>query len=319
MDNTGKKQKNNNSPSSRGVGLAVVAAFILAVLLAVSVYFIVGSNSKEESAAIDSQTGNDWSILSQTAKAELFLIEEHKRELREKELAKLQEDLAKEALAKQDEDDASDDDNQLDDDSIGVAYLTFDDGPSRAVTEGILDVLAEENIKATFFVLPREGVEDIFLRIINEGHELANHSYSHNFNRLYSRGVDAFVEDVLRAHDFILDNFGYEMSLFRFPGGSMSWRRETIAARREALDNIGYIDFDWHIDSGDAAPSGVDTSAGTLTRNILNHTGGREHVIVLMHDYRWRQSTLEALPAVIDGLREQGYRFDIMGNFPIDT
>jgi len=198
----------------------------------------------------------------------------------------------------------------------GVAYLTFDDGPSRAVTPGILDLLLEENIKATFFVLPRVEVEDIYVRIIDEGHEIGNHSYSHNFNRLYKSGIDAFKEDILRAHNYLIDNFGYSTSLFRFPGGSMTWDRDVKKVRVEVLDELGFKYFDWHIDSGDARSGNADTSAGRLVRNVLDYTDEREHVIILMHDYKWRASTLEALPAIIDGLREQGYVFDIMSNYP---
>jgi len=197
-----------------------------------------------------------------------------------------------------------------------VAYLTFDDGPSREVTPGILDVLSEEGIQATFFVISRSDAEDIYKRIIDEGHELGNHSFSHNFRRLYNSGIDSFKNDTVRMHDFLNDNFGYTAKVYRFPGGSMSWRSDTVRERIEVLMELGYSHFDWHIDSGDADSSLPDHSAERLAGNVLNNTNEREHIIILMHDFKWRQTTLEALPIIITGLREQGYRFDILSNYP---
>ena len=197
-----------------------------------------------------------------------------------------------------------------------VAYLTFDDGPSHEITPGILDILAREGIRATFFILPREGMEDLIQRILDEGHEIGNHSYSHNYNRLYKRGLDQFREDVIRADDFMLENFGYSMTSFRFPGGSMTWNRDVRRPRIEVIEELGYTYFDWHIDSGDAHASQADKGAQALTDNVLSNTNDIDHVIILMHDFKWRDTTLEALPGIIRGLRRQGYVFDILSNFP---
>jgi peptidoglycan/xylan/chitin deacetylase (PgdA/CDA1 family) len=114
----------------------------------------------------------------------------------------------------------------------------------------------------------------------------------------------------------MFERFGYEMTTFRFPGGAMSQRSGVIAPRREILEELGLRDFDWHVDSGDARPGQLDRSAAALTGNVLNNTRGREHLIVLMHDSGGRRTTLEALPAIIAGLREQGYSFDVMSNYP---
>jgi len=197
-----------------------------------------------------------------------------------------------------------------------TAYLTFDDGPSQAVTPGILDLLSEEGIKATFFVLPRIDVDDIFMRIINEGHEIGNHSYSHNFRRLYNSGIDSFRNDLIRMHDHLYDNYGYTTNIYRFPGGSMSWRSDTIRERIEVLEELGYIYFDWHIDSRDAHSAQTDLSPETLAANVLDYTNDSDHIIILMHDFRYRQTSLEALPIIITGLREMGYKFDIISNYP---
>lgn len=199
---------------------------------------------------------------------------------------------------------------------IGTAYLTFDDGPSRTLTPGILDILKEEGIVATFFVLPREGANDIFQRILDEGHEIGNHSYSHNYEQLYRGRVSAFREDVLKARRFIEEHFGYSSTSFRFPGGSMTWNRDVRNPRIDTLKELGYRYFDWHIDSGDAHPEQRDKGVEAITENVLSSTGGREHVIILLHDFYGRETTLEALPAIITGLKQQGYVFDIIRNMP---
>jgi len=202
------------------------------------------------------------------------------------------------------------------DTEVKVAYLTFDDGPSSEITPGILDILEEEAIKATFFVLPRNGLDDIYRRIINEGHELGNHSYSHNYTTLYKHGIEAFKEDITNASEFILSNFDYTMKNFRFPGGSMSWNSDEIEARIDVIEKLGYKHFDWHIDSGDAHPRQTDKSAQTLVSNVLENTNDIEHVIILMHDSGNKNTSLEALPAIIKGLREQGYIFGLLKNYP---
>lgn len=196
-----------------------------------------------------------------------------------------------------------------------IAYITVDDGPSRAITPGMLDVLEEEGIKATFFVLPHGGLDDLYRRIIDDGHEIGNHSYTHIYSRLYKPGdLETFREDVLRARDYILENFGYLTTTFRFPGGAMGRDLTIIEPRREVLDELGYRYFDWNSDTGDAGRS-ADKSATALTRNVLNNTRGRERLIVIMHDISNKRTTLEALPMIIEGLREQGYVFDVLGNY----
>ena len=194
---------------------------------------------------------------------------------------------------------------------IGVAYLTFDDGPSRAITPGILDILAEEDIKATFFMMPYSGADDIFMRVINEGHEIGNHSYSHDYPALYNGSVGAFRDDVLKARSFVYDNFGYTTSTFRFPGGSQDQSREIRNPRIEAVREIGYRYFDWDVDSNDWRRGRTPEE---VIKDVLENTHGKEHVIILLHDTYER--TLEALPGIIKGLRLQGYEFDILKNHP---
>jgi len=195
-----------------------------------------------------------------------------------------------------------------------IAYLTFDDGPSATITPQILDILKEHNIRATFFVLPRSGVDHIFERIIVEGHALGNHSFTHNFSRLYANDGGAFFrDDTIRMHAFLYDNFGYRTNIYRFPGGSMSWSRTAIDIRRNILEELGYVDFDWHVSSADTCSSPAGRDPRALAGNIVNNANGRERLIVLMHDVS-NEAVVAALPMIIEGLKEQGYGFGVLRN-----
>jgi len=197
-----------------------------------------------------------------------------------------------------------------------IAYITIDDGPSRAITPRILDVLKAEGVKATFFVLPHNGVNDIYRRIIDEGHEIGNHSYSHIYSSLYnSEDIETFREDVIMAREYIWKNFRYRTVSYRFPGGPMGRSASVLEPRREILRGLGYNDFSWNVDTGDSRSGQTDKSAAALTANVLMYTRGREQLIVLMHDTQSKATTLAALPRIISGLRAQGYTFDILRNY----
>ena len=310
------EENESHQKKSKTIKIIIIALGIVAMLI--PLYFIWAdlstAQAENEELVMASNTIIDAVALVGTSSVQTVALaqQEAEREAAAKLAAEL-EAAAKLAAEMEEEEEPE---PEPEDNYIGVAYLTFDDGPWRSITTGILDLLAEEEIIATFFPLPRSDSDDIFQRYIDDGHEIANHSNSHNFNRLYSRGINTFTDDILTAHNFILDNFGYTMTSFRFPGGSMSWSRAGVEERIAALEDLGYIYFDWDIDSGDAGPASVDKSASALATRVLNGTGGKEHVVILMHDHRWRETTLEALPQIISGLRQQGYRFDILRNHP---
>ena len=213
--------------------------------------------------------------------------------------------------AGQEETSASGEDREQEPQITGTIYLTFDDGPSLAISPGILDILADEGIKATFFMLPYSGGDEIFKRVIDEGHEIGNHSYSHDYPKLYQGTVNAFKDDVLKARNFVYDNFGYTSTTFRFPGGSGDQPASIRNPRINAIRDIGYRYFDWDIDTNDWRRTSTPES---IIEDVLANTRNREHVIILMHDMYNR--TLEALPGMIQGLRDQGYIFDTLQNHP---
>ena len=95
----------------------------------------------------------------------------------------------------------------------------------------------------------------------------------------------------------------------------MGRKASIIEPRRELLSELGYRDFDWNVITGDADPNQKDKSAVALTNKVLQNTRGRDKLIVLMHDINGKKTTLEALPFIIAGLREQNYTFDVLMNY----
>ena len=193
-----------------------------------------------------------------------------------------------------------------------IAYLTFDDGPSQAVTPLILDVLKEQNIKATFFVLGSNVNKnpDIVKRAYMEGHYIANHGYSHNYSKIYSKAENVLSEynKTEQAIQKAIGNGEYSSHLFRFPGGYTGGKYEKVKQKAGKLLNendVAYID--WNVLTGDA--EGANTKE-KIIENIEKHIKDKGNIVVLMHDASTKILTYETLNEVINYLRNQGYKFD---------
>lgn len=189
------------------------------------------------------------------------------------------------------------------DSSAGIrrVYLTFDDGPSSN-TERILDILDQYGVKATFFVVGKEGYADQYRRIVEDGHTLAMHSYSHKYSEMYA-SLDAYKADLTKLHDFLYEITGEDCNIVRFPGGSSN----TIS-RVDMWELIRYLNeenmvyFDWNVSSGDA--TGGRKSAGQIAKNVLDSVGQFNNAVVLFHDASGKDSTVDALPAIIEKILE---------------
>lgn len=186
--------------------------------------------------------------------------------------------------------------------NVRRVYLTFDDGPSRN-TERILDILAEYNVKATFFVIGKEGEEyqALYNRIVEEGHTLGMHSYTHKYDEIY-QSVESYAQDLSKLQEYLYDTTGVWCRYCRFPGGSSNTvskvdMHELIAYLNE--QDISY--FDWNISSGDAVNESV--SVDTLLRNCTANLPRYEESIILMHDAPNKNTTVKALPAVIEKIQ----------------
>ncbi len=193
-------------------------------------------------------------------------------------------------------------------------FLTFDDGPS-STTEQILKVLKEKDVKATFFVVGAENNEPHFPLLETmqqEGHAVALHSYSHEYSKIYS-STAAYWEDIQQLIEKISPYLHQNPTWLRFPGGSSNTvsRKYGGSGLMEKLtqqaEEKGYHSLDWNVSAEDAV--GKRKSPDTILQNIIKESKGKNTCVVLMHDTKATKSTAEALPAIIDWYKEQGYRF----------
>lgn len=194
----------------------------------------------------------------------------------------------------------------------GTIYLTFDDGPSMNNTPAILDILAENEIQATFFILNYEEEEKPILeRMIKEGHTIGIHGYSHDYAAIY-QSDEAFMDNVYRLRDRLKEDFGYEAFVMRFPGGSSNEtsRQYSVGIMSRLADRVeseGWLYDDWNVDSGDGA--GDHVPADKLLENYKTQFRHDKDCVVLMHDAPDKDTTVQALQGMIDYGREQEYVF----------
>lgn len=185
---------------------------------------------------------------------------------------------------------------------VRKVYLTFDDGPSSN-TGRILDILAEYDVKATFFVVGKEEerYQPLYNRIVDEGHTLAMHSYSHKYHEIY-QSKESFVEDLTKLQEFLYDTTGVWCRYCRFPGGSSNTvSKVDMHELIEYLDEQDMTYFDWNIVSGDASNAYI--SSGDIIRNCTRRLGEFDEAIILMHDAAEKDSTVEALPGLIEQIQ----------------
>ncbi len=181
-------------------------------------------------------------------------------------------------------------------------YLTFDDGPSSH-TGDILNILDSYGVKATFFVNGHEGFEDEYRRIVAEGHTLGMHSYSHKYSEIYM-DLDSFADDFFEIQSYLMDVTGVESRVYRFPGGSGN-----TVSRVDIHDCINFLQekdiayFDWNVSSGDAvspALSVTEIVTSVLSQVESQRANGVHTIVVLMHDAAGKETTVEALPIIIE-------------------
>lgn len=195
-----------------------------------------------------------------------------------------------------------------------TVYFTFDDGPS-VNTEKVLDVLKEQEIPATFFVSAQnadaEYAPRMLRRIVDEGHTLGLHSYSHRYDRIYP-STDGFLQDISVLNDYIWETAGVRPEIFRFPGGSA-----TVNASPQVMKSIiaemgrrGYLYYDWHVSGGDdtATAYAPEYLAERMVRQALEF----DYPVILLHDNPGATTTAEAVTIAADALRREGYRFDCL-------
>ena len=190
-------------------------------------------------------------------------------------------------------------------------FLTFDDGPSTN-TSTILDILKQNNIKATFFVL---GVQvqkypELVKRMYNEGHYIANHGYSHKYSQIYQTPEEV-INEYNQCNQIVANTIGvpeYNSHLFRFPGGSVGGKYAQIKTEAiQILDQNGVVYVDWNAVTGDSETS--NPTEEYLMNNLQQTTKEKNSVVLLMHDSQAKKISVDTLPKIIEYLKQQGYEF----------
>ena len=203
-----------------------------------------------------------------------------------------------------------------------VVFLTFDDGIDPTLTPQVMNILKEYGVHATFFhigytITPENG--DILKRQITEGHAIANHSLSHNFNLLYPGRVPN-QSQIISEVDQTMANFkailgkDFKTRIFRYPGSHMSW--QGLESTDQALANKGIQWIDWNMLCGDAEPLSVRP---TTSESMMAYMDGSQKYfpettvkVVLMHDTAGKELTVQTLPQIIEYFKNQGYTFGVL-------
>lgn len=195
-----------------------------------------------------------------------------------------------------------------------IAYLTFDDGPSQFVTEKILDVLKANDVKATFFITgdaieKNSKSESIIKRMVREGHAIGNHTYSHNYKKLYPNGkvdIEYFMSDIKKNEQLLKGILGqdFKCRAIRLPGGAMSWGTDELLNR---LNENDYASIDWNALNGDA--QGKKKNPQEKLECLKETVGDKDNAIILMHDTDAKEGTYNFLQIAIDYLKSEGFEF----------
>lgn len=190
--------------------------------------------------------------------------------------------------------------------------LTFDDGPDPVYTDKILNLLKEKEVKATFFALGKKIEQNklVALRIVQEGHCLANHTYDHI--NLEQSSYEAIHASILKTEKLIENICGQSTKLFRPPWGKIS------KVKSANLNESGYKVVLWNIDSKDYESQ---ISVDKIVENVLNGLETKHEKIILFHDSDFkgkspRINTVRALSRLIDQLKEKGYNFVTISEMP---
>ncbi len=174
--------------------------------------------------------------------------------------------------------------------------MTFDDGPHATLTPRLLDMLKERKIHATFFVIGKNAAEypDIMKRIVADGHEIANHSWSHP--ELAKLPQDTIRSEISRTTEAITRTAGRPVTLLRPPYGAL-----TAPQRQWVRDTWGYRIIMWDVDPLDWRRPGSEV----VTQRIVS--GAKPGSIILAHDIH--AGSVDAMPATLDQLLARGFQF----------
>lgn len=195
-------------------------------------------------------------------------------------------------------------DNMYTEGDTQKVYLTFETVPSEN-TNAILDVLAEYNVKATFFVCgdDSEEAKAIYKRIVEEGHTLGMNSYVNDFSQIY-QSIENFSEDFHQIQDYLREVTGVTSVYYRFPGGTFNQVSDVnFAEFVHVLNQEEITYFDWNVDAGD---SGTSYTVDDVVLNVTQGVANYKTSVVRLHDSESRGTTVEALGTLIETLQDSG-------------
>lgn len=221
-------------------------------------------------------------------------------------------------------------------DSGKIIYLTIDDAPSGR-TDAFLKKLSDLNVKATFFVnwntdyyeKDENGnvTKNYYQKILDGGHAIGNHSAHHDYSIVY-KNVDSFKNEVNLLADNLYEATGYKTTIFRYPGGSSNtvhkkYNTEIMQDSMRALKEMGYVYFDWNIDSDDAtskwnefsstsSQARKDELVNEYVKAITKDAFKYKTVFLLCHE---KAITLAALPQLVSAFKSNGYEFRVLSQY----
>ncbi|HBI6223267.1 TPA: polysaccharide deacetylase [Clostridium perfringens] len=203
-------------------------------------------------------------------------------------------------------------------------FLTFDDGPSNS-TEKILNILKDKYVHGTFFVLgssiEKDSKRQEYLKEeLKSGNAIANHSYSHDFKKLYPGNklkIDSFMDEFNKTNDIMQSILGgeFDCKVLRMPGGYGTrkyYKDPSLKEFDDTLQENGIINVDWNALDGDA--EGKPYSTEEMLNYVKKTSKGKNHVVILMHDAAGKEKTVEILPQIIDYYKNEGYEFKVIKN-----
>ena len=185
--------------------------------------------------------------------------------------------------------------------------LTFDDGPDTVYTPQVLNILKQENVKATFFLIGKKIAKNpaMTLRIRDEGHCIGNHSYTHCW--MPKLNFTNVMNEITKTENLIENICGSSNRYFRAPWGAIDPEQE------KEIRAQGFTVVKWNVDPTDGDIK--HTTADKIASVVVNNAGSEKIILLHCADYaglEGREKTIAALPRIIQILKQKHYRFVTM-------
>lgn len=196
-----------------------------------------------------------------------------------------------------------------------VAYLTFDDGPSKLTSE-LLSTLSDNQVTATFFVmgLHAEKYPGMLKKIASYGNVIGVHSWTHDYSYVY-KNIENFLADFGKLKRYIQEETGIPPNVCRFPGGTNNTvcfhysKGHIMRQIVPRVKSMGFRYFDWNVSSAEA--SSPPPSKDTIVKTVVSQCKNKDKAVILFHDTD-NQGYVDAIPEIIAKLRDLGFTFETL-------